>query len=149
MQLELAIARSCSPQALRVRIAGAPDDIDAVYGPRVLDRIKIRPGDLIAVDLSANPPEAVWRWWHGEVGAIDGAEATVRRKITAADDGIATATVRVLIDGDAGACSPGDTVYFAGHPGPVVAVAEGTGVRDADAVAARLVPGVLAAYRAM
>lgn len=37
------------------------------YGPAVRDRIRIRRGQLVAVDLAASLPELVWRWWRVEV----------------------------------------------------------------------------------
>ena len=67
MNLELAIVEACDPRGCRVRPVGGKDSLTVRYSARVQNRIRIRCGDLVAVDLAPAQPELVWRWWRVEV----------------------------------------------------------------------------------
>lgn len=67
MNLELATVQSCHDAGCRVRLVGHETLLDTRYSEAVLNRIRIRRGDLIAVDLAVDPPQLVWRWRCGEV----------------------------------------------------------------------------------
>jgi len=41
--------------------------IEAVYSTLVQDRIKIQPQQMVAIDMTTNPPEIVWRWLRAAV----------------------------------------------------------------------------------
>src|SRR5215213_1322307 len=81
MELSLAIAESCEPDSCTVRRLDG-GRLTARYGEHVFNRIKIRPGDLVALDDGAEPPAVVWRWWHGTVESVEGDRATVSRTHT-------------------------------------------------------------------
>ena len=92
--------------------------------------IKVRPGDLVAV----NGPEVVWRWWGGTVVGTNGSTATVERNVTqrdAADPRTAAMDVDVPEDLD---LAPGDRVWFGADGDRKVVVAAGS----PEAVIARL-----------
>jgi hypothetical protein len=80
MDLTLGVAISCSLEGCRVRLLDGGPTIEAVYGAQVRDTIKIRPGQLVAMDRSASPPEVVYRWFIGEVVRVDGARIDVVRR---------------------------------------------------------------------
>jgi hypothetical protein len=82
MNLSLAFAERCEPATCTIRAIDNGERREARYGRHVQDRIKVRPGDLVAVDGAADPPEVVWRWWHGRVERIDGDRAEVSRNHT-------------------------------------------------------------------
>lgn len=67
MELELAIVESCDECGCRVRPLGQAGTLSVTYSAAVQDRIRIRQGDLVAVNLAASLPEIVWRWWQAEV----------------------------------------------------------------------------------
>lgn len=112
MQLDLAVARSCRPGGCAVAMVATEEMVDAVYSQAVTDRIRVRPGDLVAVNRSASPPEVTWRWWHGtavEVPAVD--RVLVEREVTRGDS--ATAVFDVVVPEELRGCiAGGDTVYF-------------------------------------
>src|SRR3712207_2422344 len=76
MELSLAVAEACGPTTCDIRLVTG-GLLTARYGERVQDRIKVRPGDLVAVDGSVEPPAVVWRWWHGTIERLAGDRAAV------------------------------------------------------------------------
>lgn len=67
MNLELAIVQSCHDAGCRVRLVGQETQLETRYAEAVLNRIRIRRGDLVVVDLAMDIPQLVWRWRRGEV----------------------------------------------------------------------------------
>ena len=67
LKLELAIAEICSPEGCQVNMIADGRSLAARYSALVQDRIKIRPGQMVAVDLSPEYPEIVWRWYRTQV----------------------------------------------------------------------------------
>lgn len=119
-QLAEPLTKDVSTMDLSLAIAGACDDAGctiepleggsrrATWSDAVRDTIKVRPGDLVAVDGA----EVVWRWWGGTVVAVDGGTATVERNVTQRADGDPrTARVEVDVPEDLDVAS-GDRVWF-------------------------------------
>lgn len=67
MKLELGIVESCDNTGCRVRLLDQTAPCKTRYAAAVQDRIRIRRGDLVAVDLAPELPELVWRWLQVEV----------------------------------------------------------------------------------
>ncbi len=154
MQLELAIATACEPSRCRVNIVEHHRTIDAAYGARVLNRIRVRPGDLVALDMAENPPAVVWRWWHGTVRSLSGDDVQIERRVAvhAPGDPETATLVATLPSALRGRAGVGDTVYFIGHGGEgttVVGVAGASGPAEPARLRDELLPGVAAAYEAM
>lgn len=63
MQLELATVISCDHHGCHVTPVAAGQTYKTRYSAFVQDRIKIRPGQLVAVNLDPAMPEVVWRWY--------------------------------------------------------------------------------------
>ncbi|NIM94643.1 MAG: hypothetical protein GTO18_13160 [Anaerolineales bacterium] len=61
MELELGIVENCHPHGCNVVHM---DDriIETRYSHLVQDRIQIRPGQLVALDMSEDPARIMWRW---------------------------------------------------------------------------------------
>ena len=113
MTLALAVARSCDADGCDVEpLDGGGGARRAGYSDAVRDAIKVRPGDLVALDGDT----IVWRWWHGTVVSVDATagSATVRRNATqrSADDP-RTVDLPVSVPADLVAeLAAGDVVYF-------------------------------------
>lgn len=155
MELELAMVEQCDAGGCSLHLSGAGQLIDAAYGEKVRDRIRIRSGDLVAVDLAENPPAIVWRWWHGTVRALNADRATIEHAVTKrapGDTGTATLDA-ALPPALLGQITPGDTVFFTGHGGDegatVLDVARNAGPADPARLRGELLPGVVSAYEAM
>jgi hypothetical protein len=80
MDLVFATVESCEAAGCHVRFLGAPETtVWTRYSPAVQDQIRIRRGQLVAVDRATEPPQTVWRWMRAEVlelrptGAVVGA----------------------------------------------------------------------------
>jgi hypothetical protein len=145
MQLELGIARECRPDGCRVqRMDGAA--IDARYATPVQDKIKVRPGDLVALDLESQPPHIVWRWWQGTVEEVAGTRARVSRNVSqsAPDAPRRASRDLALSEALAGQVRQGDTVYF-GDDG-VIDIARDGLPANPERLRAERFPGVIAAY---
>ncbi len=125
MNLELAVAESCGPTSCRVRSVTDGSTIEAVYGARVQDTIKVRPGDLVALDQATQPPEVVWRWWHGTVERIDGdcAEVSRNHNQPTPEHSRRRSDQLPVTPALAGRLRPGDTVFFGGASRSVLDVA--------------------------
>ena len=122
MTLSLAIAIACDSDGAEVEHLEDGARRRARWSAAVRDTIKVRPGDLVAVDGS----EVVWRWWGGTVTAIADGVAVVERNVTQRGEGDprrARSDVDVPEDLEVAA---GDRVWFGrvGDRAEVVAAGE-------------------------
>jgi len=139
VDLTLAIARSCRADGCTVADVATDGTLDASWSDAVRDTIKVRPGDLVAVDRAATPPQVVWRWWRGDVVGVTSADQVhVRRNVTQREpDDPRTGSSDVAVPAElAGSIAEGDAVWF-GSVG-IVAVAGRAIEPDLDAVRRRL-----------
>ena len=119
MTLELARAISCNDDGCDIEELDGGARRVAQWSDAVRNTIKVRPGDLVAVDRD----HVVWRWWGGTVVALDDDTATVERNVTQREDGDPrTSQIHVEVPGDLDVAI-GDHVWFGteGHRKVVVA----------------------------
>jgi RNA polymerase sigma-70 factor (ECF subfamily) len=135
MDLNLAIAVACDDDGCAIEHLDTGARARAVWSDAVRNTIKVRPGDLVAVDGG----RVMWRWWGGTVVALgsDGdASATVERNVTQREPGDArTARVDVDVPADLDV-AVGDRVWFGTDDDRKVVVAAGA----PESVVARLAP---------
>ena len=123
MNFELAIVCSVAPDGCQVQLLGSATPIDAGYAAPVLDRIKLRPRQLVIVDMGAAPPEVVWRWFRGQVVYRAGDQAVVdnHRYQPGYRDQISLARVPDALETP---ITVGDEVFYSRDPGgPIVDLA--------------------------
>ena len=155
MELELAIVEECDAGGCRVRLAGTGQSLDTAYGEKVRDRIRIRSGDLVAIDRAEEPAAIVWRWWHGTVRALHAEGVTLEHAVMKRDPGdTGTATLEAALpEALHEQVAVGATVYFTGHGGAegatVLDVAAPSGPAHPVQLRGELLPSVVAAYEAM
>ena len=110
----LAVARACRLDGCDVEPLDGGPVHPAAYSDAMRDTIKVRPGDLVAVDPTG--PTVVWRWWAGTVESVGegGTTVAVSRNVTQRDpDDPRRATVEVEVGGElVGGVDVGDTVWF-------------------------------------
>ena len=123
--LALGIVGSCGPDGCDVEPLDGGVPRLAGYSDAVRDRIRVRRGDLVAVDVSG--PLIVWRWWSGTVealGAEDGTVVVSRPVTRPMPDGATRASFAVDLPEDlAGGVDVGETVWFGTEEGRKVVVA--------------------------
>jgi hypothetical protein len=89
MQLALAHVESCTATGCRVRFlgeTGAP--VDAPYAALMQQHgIRVRPGQIVAVDRNAAAPELLWRFGVYPVERLDGDTAVLAGKSFRLHDG--------------------------------------------------------------
>jgi RNA polymerase sigma-70 factor, ECF subfamily len=128
MELTVAIALSCDAEGAEVERLDDGARRRARWSEAVRDTIKVRPGDMVALD----DDEIVWRWWGAMVVATDAGTATVERNVTQREPGDPR-TVRLDLDvpSDLEVAS-GDRVWFgrSGDRAEVVAAGEAEVVLD-------------------
>lgn len=107
MNLKLAVAEICGPEGCQVKMVSDGRSIAARYSALVLNRVKIRPGQLVAVDLDPAEPEIAWRWHRGRVLAVTASGATL-------EDGGGHQHDVVQVPGLETDLAPGDEVWFTG-----------------------------------
>ncbi len=148
MNLELAVAESCGPRTCRVRSVADGAEIEAAYAAPVQDRIKVRSGDLVAVNHGTHPPEVVWRWWHGRVERVLGDRAAVSRNHTqpTPEPSRRRTDELPLAPGLAGQLRAGDTVFFGGSEPRVLDIARDGMPANPDLLRASF-PAIVAAYQ--
>jgi SAM-dependent methyltransferase len=79
MDLCLAVAVSCTDESCRVQFLESQAAIDAPRSePMVEHGITVRPGDLVAVDRGADPPQVVYRWPSIEAKRTEGGYALTK-----------------------------------------------------------------------
>ncbi len=67
LNLTLAVAETCGPESCQVKMVDDGRSITARYSALVLNRIKIYPGQLVAIDTDPAEPEVAWRWHRARV----------------------------------------------------------------------------------
>ena len=123
----LAVARACHATGAKVEPLDGGPVFAAAYSHAVRDAIKVRPGDLVAIDPGGpggpGGPTIVWRWWSGTVEST--APPTVSRNVTqTGPDDPRRATFAVELPDDlAGGVAVGETVWFGSEDGRKVVVA--------------------------
>jgi hypothetical protein len=123
MKLELAIVLSAAPEGCRVQPLDGDRIIEAAYAAPVFGQIKIRPRQLVILDIGAAPPQVVWRWFRGPV-VYRAAEQVVvdnRRHQPGYRDQISVVRVADVLETP---LDVGDEVFYSlGEDGVVVDVA--------------------------
>lgn len=149
MELELAVALACGPEGCHVRYIEGGASVEVAYADQVRDQIKVRPGDLVAVDRAPEPARLVWRWWHGRVEAVTGDEITVSRNVTqSGPDDPRRITADVALGADwRDQVAPGDLVYYGGEPKAVLDVARAGKPSRPERLREEHFPAILAAYQ--
>ena len=112
-ELSLAVARRCGPDGCDVEALLGGATYLAGYSAAVRDRIRVRPGDLVAVDPAG--PHIVWRWWSGTVEAVatDGTASVSRAVTRPSADGSTRATFDVELPSDlVSGVEVGEIVWF-------------------------------------
>src|SRR5256714_4864060 len=110
MATQLALARACNENGCQIELLDSGATTNARWSDGVRNQIKVRPGDLVAVEEG----EVVWRWWHGTVVSVDGDRAVVERHVTqrsAGDPPPGTCETQPPAE-LVGEVSPGDVVYW-------------------------------------
>ena len=70
MNLQLAIAETCSPDGCQVKLLSDGRSLSATYLPRMKGRVFVHPDQLVALDMSSDVPMIVWRWHRMKVLAV-------------------------------------------------------------------------------
>lgn len=121
MNLSLALALTCDDDGCDIEPLDGGSR-RATWSDAVRNAIKVRPGDLVAVDNG----EVVWRWWGGTVVDVDDASATVERNVTQRESG-GPRTGRIEVDvPDELDLEPGMRVWFGADGDRKVVVAAGS-----------------------
>lgn len=136
LELLLAVALSCGPDGCEVEPLPGGGATSVGYSDQVRNRIKVRPGDLVAVHAGGG--RIVWRWWAGTVEATGASTITVSRNITqrTPEDPRRASFPVELPDELAAGVDVGDTVWFGTEDGTHVVVAV-AGAEAATQAAAR------------
>jgi hypothetical protein len=78
MKLTLARTITCSDESCKVQLLGEDSVTDAPLSPRMIQiGTRIRPGMIVALDLSATPPMIRWRFETRPVQALAGDRITI------------------------------------------------------------------------
>jgi hypothetical protein len=122
-----------------VRLVESGERLRAVFSAKVKDTVRVRGGQLVAVDRGPAPPEIAWRWYRGVVEELRPEGAAVRRL------DLEPGNVRLVSDPDGIARGPGNEVYY-GDAGAGWVVIDGV-TDDSPAhpgeVAARCFPEII------
>ncbi len=108
MNLQLAIAETCSPDGCQVKLLSDGRSLDATYLARMKGRVFVHPGQLVALDMASNPPVIVWRWHRVKVVAVLPGGARL-------DDRGLNQVTGMIAPGLALDLQPGQTVFVNGN----------------------------------
>ena len=134
MELSLAIAVSCDQDGADLERLDDGARHRARWSDAVRDTIKVRPGDLVALDRD----EVVWRWWGATVTGFDDGVVTIERNVTQREEGDPR-TVRLDVDvPDDLDVEVGDRVWFGRDGDRAEVVAAGAPAAVVDRMAPRL-----------
>lgn len=107
MNLQLAIAETCSPDGCQVKLLADGRSLTAIYLPRMKGRVFVHPGQLVAVNMETEAPMIVWRWHRVQVVAVHPGGALL-------DDRGVNQVNGVIAPGLALDLQPGQTVFVNG-----------------------------------
>jgi hypothetical protein len=62
LNLQLAIAETCSPDGCQVKLLSDGRSLNAPYLARMKGRVIVYPGQLVALNMDTAVPEITWRW---------------------------------------------------------------------------------------
>jgi hypothetical protein len=62
LDLQLAIAETCSPDGCQVKLLSDGRSLNAPYLARMKGRVIVHPGQLVALNMDMAVPEITWRW---------------------------------------------------------------------------------------
>ncbi len=108
MNLQLAIAETCSPDGCQVKLLTDGRSLSATYLPRMKGRVFVHPGQLVALDMASTPPVIAWRWHRMKVAAVQPGGARL-------DDRGVNQVTGVIAQGLALDLQPGQTVFVNGN----------------------------------
>lgn len=108
MNLQLAIAETCSPDGCQVKLLSDGSSLNATYLARMKGRVFIHPGQLVAIDMASGAPVIVWRWHRMQVVAVQPGGARL-------DDRGENQMTGTLAPGLALDLQPGQTVFVIGN----------------------------------
>ena len=107
MNLQPAIAEACSPDGCQVRLLSDGRSLHARYLARMKGRVIVHPGQLVALNMDAEP-EISWRWHRLQVIEVQPGGALLD------DRGLRQVTATVA-PGLMFALQPGQTVFTNGN----------------------------------
>jgi hypothetical protein len=67
MDLRLALVTAARPSDCAIRWLDEPGEHPAHYSPEMEGRVRVAPGQLVAVDSAVASPTVMWRWFRGVV----------------------------------------------------------------------------------
>ncbi len=108
MNLQLAIAETCSPDGCQVKLLSDGSSLRTIYLPRMKGRVFVHPGQLVAVDMAATPPVIAWRWHRMKVVAVQPGGARL-------DDRGVNQVTGIIAPGLVLDLQPGQTVFVNGN----------------------------------
>ncbi len=134
MQLSLALAISCDADGAEVESLDDGTRRRTRWSDAVRDTIRVRPGDLVAVDAD----EVVWRWWGATVTEVGDAGVVIERNVAQRKEGDPR-TARFDLDvPDDLEVGVGDRVWFSRDGDRAEVVAAGAPEAVIDRMAPRL-----------
>ena len=98
----------CDPAGCLVRLVTSGETVRAGFSPAVLNTIRVRQHQLVAIDTSSSP-QIAWRWYRGVVEEIRPEGVSVRRS------DLPQAACRIVADPEHLVREPGETVYYGRH----------------------------------
>lgn len=111
MKTDLAIAVAVDWPACVVRKLGTKAPIDATLSNVMVEHfIRVRTGDLVDMNFSAEPPQVVYRWWRSTVVAVEDQGITITRVPTRGDP--SSRASGVILPGLGIELAIGDTVFL-------------------------------------
>jgi hypothetical protein len=145
MNLTRAIVAEATPDGCHIETLDGRA-LFARYSHLVLNRIKIRPRQLVAVDQASDGPQIVWRWFRGPVAMLADGYAVVDHRPHQARYRLPLGIVLVpehLSD----AVTVGAEVFYTTHEhGAIAAVARDGRPADPGRIAADLFPAIEQVY---
>ncbi len=108
MNLQLAIAETCSPDGCQVKLLSDGRSLDAIYLPRMKGRVFVHPGQLVAIDMEPDSPMIMWRWHRVKVLSVQPGGARL-------DDRGVNQVTGLIAPGLALDLQPGQTVFVNGN----------------------------------
>lgn len=149
MDLSLATVLDCAPTGCQVQPLDAPAPLFAHYSRLVVGRIRIQPGQLVALDRSGGAPEIVWRWFRGPVRMLADGFAVVDYRPYQAGSRCPLGVVRVP-EHLLAAVAVGDEIFYNhahdSSEGAIAAVVVDGRPADPGRIAADLFPAIEQVY---
>lgn len=149
MNLRLAVVTAARPTGCTIRWLGEQGPTEARLSAAAQGRVKIRAGQLVAVDIAGEAPTVMWRWFRGAVVYREGTHVVVETRRYQPDHRAPISVARLPEELEEQPALGDEVFYTLGPEATVIDGVAGDGPAHPGRIAADFFPTIAEIYAEM